>query len=861
MQYNKQIYLLIFVMTIIIIVIESLTLITLYNTTFEKQAEQLEVSARSQATFITTAANFDSHINQNDHDVSYALLTQIHNAYQQYQGFGKTGEFTLGELKNNKINFILRSRQLNFSNEEKAITIDDSNAIPMQRALSGESGHIVAKDYSGKPVLAAYAAIPTLNYGVVVKIDLAEVRAPYIRTAIIIFVITVLLIIAGAFSFRKITLPMIENIKESDSYNRMLFESSPIGLALCSMDGTLLDINHTYANIIGRNIEETKSLTYWEITPKDYANDEALQLEKLNTTGKYGPFEKEYIHRDGHKVEVSLLAQIIELNGEKYIWSSVEDISKRKQAEAILQNAQLQQQLILDSTGEAIYGVDMSGNCTFANPACIKVIGYKNADDLLGKNMHELIHHTHADGSLYPVEKCNIYQAHIQGIHTHADNEVFWRKDGTCFPVEYWSHPIIQDKTIIGSVITFTDISERIASKESIILNEARLNEAQRLAKVGSWELDLLTGELIWSNEIFNMFEIEQSKFKASYEAFLNVIHPDDRERVNTAYTNSLESRQPYEIVHRLKMRDGNIKYVRENCESYFDDTNKPVRSVGTVQDITEIIIAELELTNHREKLEKMVEERTQKLHDAQEELVRKERLATLGQLTATVSHELRNPLGAMRPSLYVIEKKSNKDDERMQNAIRRVDRNIDRCDHIIDELLDFTRITELNLKNTNIDQWLDLVIDEQIITEGIHVEKDLGLKGLELNIDHSLLRRAIINVIENACHAMMDNNQKLVTHKNSHLTIKTITNNKHVEIIISDTGTGIPEEILSKMFEPLFSTKGFGIGLGMPTVKQIVEQHSGGVTVKSEEGKGTSVTLWLPNNIIDKNKQLTSHG
>lgn len=235
-------------------------------------------------------------------------------------------------------------------------------------------------------------------------------------------------------------------------------------------------------------------------------------------------------------------------------------------------------------------------------------------------------------------------------------------------------------------------------------------------------------------------------------------------------------------------------------------------------------------------------------LQDSHSELQRKERLATLGQLTATVSHELRNPLGAMRPSLYVIERKSDKEDERIQSAIERIDRNIDRCDHIIDELLDFTRITELEREPTLIDEWLMSVILEQTIPEGILLEKDFGLNNIELAVDTARLRRVVINAIENACHSMMDDNQQSVNN-NAHINIKTCVSNNRLEIIIKDTGSGIAKDVIDEIFEPLFSTKSFGVGLGMPTIKQIMQQHGGGVEVESKEGKGTAVTLWLPLN------------
>ena len=119
----------------------------------------------------------------------------------------------------------------------------------------------------------------------------------------------------------------------SGRYNRMLFEKTVIGLALCRMNGDLVDVNTAYAELLGRSIEETLTLTYWQITPEKYASQEMSQLDSLEKTGRYGPYEKEYIHADGHYVPVRLSGQIVEIDGEKYIWSSVEDITDHKQAE------------------------------------------------------------------------------------------------------------------------------------------------------------------------------------------------------------------------------------------------------------------------------------------------------------------------------------------------------------------------------------------------------------------------------------------------------------------------------------------------------------------------------------------------
>ena len=133
-----------------------------------------------------------------------------------------------------------------------------------------------------------------------------------------------------------------------------------------------------------------------------------------------------------------------------------------------MREREAQLQLLLDSTAEAIYGVDLAGNCTFSNRACLEFLGYACPEDLLGKNMHQLMHHTRADGSAYPVEECVIYQAFRRGEAAHVDNEVVWRIDGTSFPTEYWSYPVWRDGKLVGCVVTFVDISERKYSENAL---------------------------------------------------------------------------------------------------------------------------------------------------------------------------------------------------------------------------------------------------------------------------------------------------------------------------------------------------------------------------------------------------------
>lgn len=167
------------------------------------------------------------------------------------------------------------------------------------------------------------------------------------------------------------------------------------------------------------------------------------------------------------------------------------------------------------------------------------------------------------------------------------------------------------------------EIVIRKQAEESLRRSEARLTEAQRIARLGNWELDLTSNILLWSDEIYRIFEIDPARFGTSYEAFLDAIHPDDREMVNHAYTRSVADRIPYAITHRLLMKDGRIKYVEEHCETSYDEDGRPLRSMGTVHDVTDRKLAEEEVLALNQQLERRVAERTAELEAKNLELER----------------------------------------------------------------------------------------------------------------------------------------------------------------------------------------------------------------------------------------------
>ncbi|MCK5201133.1 MAG: PAS domain S-box protein [Spirochaetales bacterium] len=283
---------------------------------------------------------------------------------------------------------------------------------------------------------------------------------------------------------------------------------------------------------------------------------------------------------------------------------------------------------------------------------------------------------------------------------------------------------------------------------------------------------------------------------------------------------------------------DFTIKPIRDKHD------NSVVMLIAEGRDITDRKKMEKELEDHRNHLKELVEEKTTELKAAQLELIRKSKFATLGKLTAVVSHEIRNPLATIRSSSFVIKRKLKDKDEKIVKVLDRIDRNVHRCDTIIEDLLSYTRETMLEIRIIDLDQWI--VSFEEIFSTYKNVTMVYQLQsGAKASLDTERFRRVIINLVENAKQAF--DSTTFQSDRKPEITIKTESREECVLIHIMDNGPGIPEENMEKIFEPLFSTKSFGIGLGLPIVMQLIEKHNGILTVDSEEGKGTTFSISLP--------------
>ncbi len=253
---------------------------------------------------------------------------------------------------------------------------------------------------------------------------------------------------------------------------------------------------------------------------------------------------------------------------------------------------------VADFTYDWEYWQDADGRKIFyMTPACERVTGYTQEEFAARPELLQTIVH--------PDDRAAMTE-HLAKYAERAEEAIDFRivrRDGGIRWIAHVCRPVHgPDGEFRGRRVSNRDITERQLTEQALEKSRESLREAQRIAHIGSWELDLVTNALSWSDEVYRIFEIDPEKFGASYETFLAAVHPDDREQVNRTFTQSVLNKRPYEITHRVLTADDSIKYVREHCETYYAPDGKPLRSAGTVQDITESVLTEAAIRESEER-------------------------------------------------------------------------------------------------------------------------------------------------------------------------------------------------------------------------------------------------------------------
>ena len=358
-----------------------------------------------------------------------------------------------------------------------------------------------------------------------------------------------------------------------------LFDFAPVGYASISDKGIIRQVNLRLADMLGldrRALIQQRFSSF--VAPQD-CDQWYRHIVQLLRQHSRGACEISLMRRDGSMLFTRMDCLRTYDDGQVTVRIAITDISERHRAEQELIQQEAQYRRLFENMVDIYYNTDMSGHIAFVSPSCLPQTGYTQ-EELLGRPMSAF----YAD----PVQRKQLLDLLQQQGQVNDFEVRLVHKDGSPRTASVSSYLLFDaDKQAIGVEGIVRNITARKQAEEALRLSEERLNLAQRLAHIGHWELDMATGRLQWSDEVFRLFEVDPEQFAASYEAFLAMVHPQERELLDSTYKHSLQTRRPYSIEHRLLFADGRIKWVHEQCESTFAPDGTPLSSIGTVQDIT----------------------------------------------------------------------------------------------------------------------------------------------------------------------------------------------------------------------------------------------------------------------------------
>lgn len=545
------------------------------------------------------------------------------------------------------------------------------------------------------------------------------------------------------------------------------------------------------------DLEHQRQTTQWAL---DHLNEQTVQLEQTNE-------ELQAINN-----------QMIETNHE------------REQLVETVRRNEEQLRLLLDSTAEAIYGTDLNGICTFCNTACLRMLGYSDPGQLIGKNMHQQIHHTHRDGSHFPEQTCRITQSFKKGEGIHVDDEVFWRADGSCFPVEYWSYPQHQDGVIVGTVATFMDITERVKSQANLLMLSRAVENSPAIVVITDHE-----GSIEYVNSKFSEitgFTTDEAVGQNPRILNAGVQSKGFYKEMWDTINNGQEWRG--EFCNRKK--NGEMHWEHASISPIRDDRGRIAHFVAVKEDVTESRRIAEELQRAKEEAEAGNRSKSEFL--------------------ANMSHEIRTPLNAIIGfNTLALETSLN---EKQHDYLSRVNFAATSLLRIINEILDFSKIEagKLELEQAvfsprDVLQNIINLFQQQAINKGLTITLQCAENLPELLVGDSVrLGQVLVNLVGNAIK-FTDQGTVSLSVVPTEYRCEQIT----LEFTVRDTGIGLSSDKLAKLFQPFTQADGSitrkfgGTGLGLSISKRIVELTGGQIWVQSEAGQGSIFAFSMPFN------------
>jgi PAS domain S-box-containing protein len=384
-------------------------------------------------------------------------------------------------------------------------------------------------------------------------------------------------------------------LNASENRFQSVVQSAIDAIVLADGRGNIIFWNRAAERMFGYSEGEALGQSLTTIMPARYREAHERGLAAFRLTGHSrimgSSIELQGLKKDGAEIPIELSLGTWRIGGETYYCGIIREISERKRMEeAHAEQVRLStlQELILNSAGDGIYGIDVQGRTTFVNPAAAGMLGWTK-EELVGRPMHSTLHHSKADGTPYPPEECPIYAAIKDGKTYSMAEEVFWKKDGSCFPVEYVSTPIVERNTVTGAVVIFKDITERKYMESALRDSEERFREVTEHIMDVFWMTDLDKKRMLYVSPGYQeLWGRSCESLYASPQSWLDAIHPEDQDRIRQASTRRQVLGQ-YAEQYRIIRPDGSIRWIRDRAFPIRDASGTVYRVAGIAQDITEL--------------------------------------------------------------------------------------------------------------------------------------------------------------------------------------------------------------------------------------------------------------------------------
>jgi PAS domain S-box-containing protein len=595
----------------------------------------------------------------------------------------------------------------------------------------------------------------------------------------------------------------IESLKREAKLNAIL-ESSPEAITITDLNGNIVECNQATANLYGGKSKEdlTGRNSFEFIAKKD--QEKAIQtLKKTIEQGSVKTVEYTLLTEDGHEFQGELSASVVrEASGKpEYLVSITRDITERKKAEEALRETKEYLDNLLNYANAPVIVWNNEQKISLFNNAFEALTGYKK-ESMLGRNI---------DALFPPLQKTEILQTIERATRGEkwqsVEVPILCKDEET--RIALWNSANIQDGdgNIVATIAQGQDITERKKAEA----------ELRRLATIVTDSNDAITvvdmeGRITaWNKGAENTYGYR--KDEALGMDVLKIV-PEDKKQETLEVIGKIRTNKTVESFETKRLaKDGRVLDVWLTVTKLVDDEGNAVALATTERDITE---------------KKRLEER----------LRFSEKFTVVGQLASSVAHEIRNPLGVINNSVYFLNiRLKEHTDEKIVKHLRIMEENIKAADRIISDLLDLSRnkVGVLELVDLNI--ILERAFASLSVPENIKVITKLD-KIPKMLLDPERIKRVFLNIIQNAIASMPEGGK---------LTVGISRFDDSVEISFKDSGVGIPEENMQKLFTPLFTTKTKGLGLGLSICKHIVEGHHGDIVVKSKVGEGALFIVRLP--------------